>query len=530
MRLTAGRDEHKRRSPACLFFSVEPLPKPKATRGKKGWASKASRSSAVSTTMLSVADTTSQTLELDLDLNYQSSLTNDTEATMPVAGKTTKGGKAKKGKKGAAKGKKAQPEPQVVDSLMEVDDEPIVVQPADEPRGKKRPSDEMDVDVVQQEEAHKPKRPATRTRASMAKPKPEPQPMPAPAQSEDAGDVETAESEAAPPPKAASKKRTKPGRKRASSRTQKSSKLSTASKASLRAAIPADNEIDAALEADLDRRMSVDDGGRQSLVSPPASSPAPKLVAEIIPTTASVASTRQQPSVSPSPVAPRRARRSHSSAGTRFESAPSNRTSGTAATDSEPIKPAPAAADAQTSPGQTTPANQAPVASPTPSPQSSDAENRPPSSRPSQTRPPLQMVAVTVPSAPPQPPSPSPQQQQPQQPPARTKRVALAEITPTRSPAKRRPADTVRTTCPWTAVDVEDILAGTPGPDNKENIAAGKAALASPEKRMTVEEWIQAQAHWKQERLRADCERMVGRFESDGMRALRAIEGIECAD
>lgn len=56
-----------------------------------------------------------------------------------------------------------------------------------------------------------------------------------------------------------------------------------------------------------------------------------------------------------------------------------------------------------------------------------------------------------------------------------------------------------------------------------------KASLTSPEKKMTVEQWIRFNADKGEERLKAECERMVGIFETNGVRALRALEGIECA-
>ena len=150
------------------------------------------------------------------------------------------------------------------------------------------------------------------------------------------------------------------------------------------------------------------------------------------------------------------------------------------------------------------------IPSPTPSPQSSDAENHPPSSRPTQTRPPLAQASPSQP---------------------RTVRFPPAVSTPT----KRNDA-TLQSSLPWTAADFEYILGGTPNAD-KENVkpisaedAEGKDVLASPEKRMTVEEWIRFNAGAGEERLKAECERIVGRFESEGVRALRTLEGIECSN
>lgn len=149
---------------------------------------------------------------------------------------------------------------------------------------------------------------------------------------------------------------------------------------------------------------------------------------------------------------------------------------------------------------------------PSPSPQSSDAENQPPSSRPSATRPPLM----------------SPSRSQ-------TARVPLAASTPAQSPSKRRPdAGQLTTTFPWTPVDVDELLFGDSG--DKENndlnifFDGGKDALSTPEKKMTVEEWIRFNAERAAEQLRRECERVVGLFEREGGRAMKALEGIECID
>jgi len=57
---------------------------------------------------------------------------------------------------------------------------------------------------------------------------------------------------------------------------------------------------------------------------------------------------------------------------------------------------------------------------------------------------------------------------------------------------------------------------------------AKKVGLTSPEKQMTVEEWILHNADMAEEKLRNECEGMVGIFESQGTRAMRALEGIQC--
>ena len=151
---------------------------------------------------------------------------------------------------------------------------------------------------------------------------------------------------------------------------------------------------------------------------------------------------------------------------------------------------------------------------PAPSRQSSDAENQPPSSCLSRPGPPTAML------------SPSKSQ---------TSRVPLAVTTPISSPSRSN-ISKLQTTFPWTAVELEHIFEGTPIAD-KENspFTLGEAGdkvdnlLTSPEKKLTVEQWIQSNAQRGEERLRNECERLVGKFEDQGVRALRVLEGIVCA-
>ncbi|KAL1960835.1 hypothetical protein VTO42DRAFT_5818 [Malbranchea cinnamomea] len=148
---------------------------------------------------------------------------------------------------------------------------------------------------------------------------------------------------------------------------------------------------------------------------------------------------------------------------------------------------------------------------PSPSPQSSDAENRPPSTMPSAGRNAL---------------SPSK---------AQAARVTIAASTPTASPSKRRPqAGQLLTTEPWTPIDLDEVF--LEDPEDKENVNlsgilhAVKGELTEAEKQMTVEEWIMWNAKNGEQKLRNECERIVNLFEREGSRAMRALEGIECCD
>lgn len=139
----------------------------------------------------------------------------------------------------------------------------------------------------------------------------------------------------------------------------------------------------------------------------------------------------------------------------------------------------------------------------------SDIENKPPSSRPASVRPPLQTI--------------SPSKFQPI-------RVPLALSTPVTSPSKNN-ISKLQTSLPWTAVDLETFFLGSTSPEKENAIKLPMKAqgeLSSPEKKMTVEEWIKKNAGEMEERLRGNCERLVGKFEEEGMRALRTLEGVIC--
>ena len=136
--------------------------------------------------------------------------------------------------------------------------------------------------------------------------------------------------------------------------------------------------------------------------------------------------------------------------------------------------------------------------SPSQTPQSSDAENQPPSSKP---------AASTMP-----------------------KRVVLAPVaaTPMRgSPSKRNVVAGLQSTTPWTAVDMDMIF--SPGGEKENGVAKllrRGSDLTSPEKRMTVEEWIYHNAGLAEQKLKHECEAMVSKFESEGSRAMRVLEGL----
>ncbi|CAL3965355.1 unnamed protein product [Diplocarpon coronariae] len=147
------------------------------------------------------------------------------------------------------------------------------------------------------------------------------------------------------------------------------------------------------------------------------------------------------------------------------------------------------------------------------SPQSSDAENHPPSSKPSAL---AQRTSTPNSSHP---------------------RIPLSETTPAMSPSKRNIIAGLKSHQPWSMVDLDTIFLKSPSRDMPVTDIFGGAVqkikdgeLTSPEKRMTVEEWIKHNAAMAEEKLRSDCERMVGVFESEGTRAMLALEGVECLE
>lgn len=163
------------------------------------------------------------------------------------------------------------------------------------------------------------------------------------------------------------------------------------------------------------------------------------------------------------------------------------------------------------------------------SPQQSDAENQPPSSTthaPATAQkvvPALSAVNSAI---------------QPKEifaSPTKTTRVPLAASTPNRSPSRRSPSKFGRltSTTTWEAVDLDSIF--FPDSENENGDADDVfnkllevgGGLTSPEKKMTVEEWIRSRAELGENKLKNECERMVMLFEKEGNRGLAALAGIQ---
>ncbi|KAF2721271.1 hypothetical protein K431DRAFT_294526 [Polychaeton citri CBS 116435] len=123
--------------------------------------------------------------------------------------------------------------------------------------------------------------------------------------------------------------------------------------------------------------------------------------------------------------------------------------------------------------------------------------------------------------------------------PTKTIRIPLAPGTPNRSPSRipmlspsKLQFSALSSTQPWEAVDLDAILSTSSLSDQaspgKVGNALAQAAgmLTSPEKKMSVEEWIRWRAGKGEEDLRRRCESLVGVFEREGNRALGCLEGI----
>ena len=95
---------------------------------------------------------------------------------------------------------------------------------------------------------------------------------------------------------------------------------------------------------------------------------------------------------------------------------------------------------------------------------------------------------------------------------------------PSSAPLQQQLFDTTSNSPADTALDKENIPQGL---SVAEVVKKVKEGLTSPEQGMNVEEWIYFNARRGEEKLRSECERLVGAFEAEGGKALLALEGIE---
>lgn len=123
--------------------------------------------------------------------------------------------------------------------------------------------------------------------------------------------------------------------------------------------------------------------------------------------------------------------------------------------------------------------------------------------------------------------------------PGKTTRIALAPGTPNRSPTRgmqRSPSKMLgqlSSTTPWDPVDLETVFFPSPEKGNTDTMDLGEkladvgGLLTSPEKKMSVEEWVRWRAEQGEQKLRNECERLVGLFEKEGGKAQEALIGIK---
>ncbi|KAI5359377.1 hypothetical protein Slin14017_G102790 [Septoria linicola] len=122
--------------------------------------------------------------------------------------------------------------------------------------------------------------------------------------------------------------------------------------------------------------------------------------------------------------------------------------------------------------------------------------------------------------------------------PSKTTRIPLAPGTPNRSPLKTahlspsKQVSGLQSAAPWNAADLDTVLLPSPQPSPGrvgEQLVAAAGALTSPEKKMSVEEWVRYRAEQSEVELKRKCERMVEAFEKQGMRAMESLQGVHVA-
>ncbi len=267
--LTFIRDEHRKRSPGCPF--IELRSKPKSKRGAR--SSKASRVSAQSaisaaTELASRADITAPVDDSGLTVATNASMASKT-------GKKTGRGKKATAKTTSKKGKAKQIEE--VETIPEPEDsgfEVLVEQPVRAPQSRKRKTDEIESanahlsSGMSNPQAPPPKRVATGTRGSLLKAAVLPASTPDTQSGADGSDPDPPEQLIMKVRKQRSTagKKSQATSRRTSKRT--ASGASTASNALVQGAAVDVGAIDQALEADLDRPMTDEEDQQQPITLP----------------------------------------------------------------------------------------------------------------------------------------------------------------------------------------------------------------------------------------------------------------------
>lgn len=91
----------------------------------------------------------------------------------------------------------------------------------------------------------------------------------------------------------------------------------------------------------------------------------------------------------------------------------------------------------------------------------------------------------------------------------------------------------IHNTLAWDVIDLDIILLQSPATRRAFGDAiddARQGVLSEQETNMTVEEWIRCNAIKAEDSLKVECERMVSKFEQEGLKALKVLESIKCTD
>ncbi|KAI9677308.1 MAG: hypothetical protein M1829_002651 [Trizodia sp. TS-e1964] len=494
--------EHRSRSKSCLYFQLIDKAT-KAVKGKKGRASKASR---VSSQSIPADMSEAHSYLSDLTSGIGDSILSVTAPTKPPNGRKVSKGKSANPTRSTRQTRANREDTADLITAEEQNAESLSVelQPPTKPsKGRKRKSDDAELDTNNIAKAsdtanvsieiHVPKKRLTRASFSQS----------AIMESQISTDnhdedISMADLGTILMPKRAT------GRKRSASLKPKARK---ASKATVKQQIPDDDEIDRMLQADLDRPLTDDEAKEE-----PAAFAVEIEIAQGKPlagggvasrTGNSVLSTGES-SAAPGPSMPAQAVVQQLTPQQDVILTQPIKEKKTASKAGKPVK-AKAAPKVRKVVIETLSA--AKRITPSPSPQASDAENQPPSSR------------TLLPSFP-----------------TTTTRVPLAPSTPT-AKIMNRLAPNPTGSPAWKRVDVQTAFLKSPSVQNKENsenlldqaILRG-GELSSAEKKMSVEEWFRYNAQSAEDKLRAECERMVSVFESQGGKAMRMLEAMEAVE
>jgi hypothetical protein len=153
-----------------------------------------------------------------------------------------------------------------------------------------------------------------------------------------------------------------------------------------------------------------------------------------------------------------------------------------------------------------------------PAAQSSNAENEPPASSPFYAEPTPRPAKAMTPRLTPQP----------------TPGQVFAARTPTASPSRAAITTTaLMTAYPWSPINLSTIFLASPTKASSSAEALPLkdviARLSEEEREMSIEAWIMRNASKAEDKLRGECERMIGAFEGKGAQAVRSLGGVVVA-